>query len=373
MAMISPVRMMEYQARHLRLALAACEPLRIVLGMCTEAACRALGGPPALRAHELLDEARRWAAQVDDRFTEAYVALAEGAVAFMCGQWRHSLDRSDAAEQMFRNSCVGVAWEIGTANFLEMSNLVHMTRVHPLRPRMARALDDAARRHDLYATSELRSSLQPMLCLMDDQLEAARDVVARAREDLSRRTVTVLHWQCAQSNAWAELYAGNAAKAVEVLGEALPAMRRAFLTRVYIVKAFVAYSRTTAWLGALSDGARESDRLQASIRRVSRDLGKDPISRAASHLISAELSVLRGELDAAVATYRNAALGFDAVDMIGHAAVARWRLGELVGGDEGRALLNQARAALDAEGIVRPDRVVAMYAPVAADARIRAR
>jgi len=35
----------------------------------------------------------------------------------------------------------------------------------------------------------------------------------------------------------------------------------------------------------------------------------------------------------------------------------------------GRALVDQARAALVAEGIVRPDRVVAMFVPVTADAR----
>jgi len=69
--------------------------------------------------------------------------------------------------------------------------------------------------------------------------------------------------------------------------------------------------------------------------------------------------------------YRGAAAGFEAVDMMHIASAARWRLGELLGGDEGRVLIGQARAALSAEGIVRPDRVVAMFAPVPADARRR--
>jgi hypothetical protein len=51
------------------------------------------------------------------------------------------------------------------------------------------------------------------------------------------------------------------------------------------------------------------------------------------------------------------------------AASASWRLGELLRGDDGRALVAQARADLSAEGIVRPDRVVAMMAPVPADTR----
>jgi hypothetical protein len=70
-----------------------------------------------------------------------------------------------------------------------------------------------------------------------------------------------------------------------------------------------------------------------------------------------------------VAGYGTAALGFDAADMAWFAAGARWRLGELLDGDEGRALVDQARAALAAAGIVRPERVVALIAPVAADAQ----
>jgi len=194
-------------------------------------------------------------------------------------------------------------------------------------------------------------------------------VLARVRADLPRREVTMLHWQYLQSSAWVELYAGEPAKAVEVLEQRLPAIQRAFLMRIYAVKAFAAYARTAAWLGALCDGARDPRRLRASIRRVCNGLGSDPISRPVSLLISAGLAVLGGDLDAAAAGYRSAVLGFDAVDMMAHAAVARWRLGELVGGDEGRALVDRARAALTAEGIVRPERVLAMFAPVAADAR----
>jgi hypothetical protein len=99
------------------------------------------------------------------------------------------------------------------------------------------------------------------------------------------------------------------------------------------------------------------------------ELGSDAISQPVSLLIGAGLAVLCGDVEAAAAGYRSAAPGFDAVDMVMHAAVTRWRLGELVGGDEGRALVAQARAVLAAEGIVRPERVLAMFAPVPADAR----
>ena len=368
-AMASPVRAAEYYARHLRLALVVGEPRHIAFGMSLEAVHHAFAGPPAARAQTLLDEARVWAAQVDDPLVESHLALVEAVVAMLCGQWRDSLARCDAAEQMFRNDCVGVAWEIGMVSHTAMLDLVHIGGYRQLRPRLARALDEADRRGDLYTATELRVGLQPIVCLMDDQVATARDVLARTQASLSRREVTTLHWQHLQSSAWTELYAGAAGKAVEVLDHRLPALRPGFLFRVYVIKAIATLARTAAWLGALADGAPAPRRMRAAIERACGGLGSDPLSRALAALVGAELAVLRGDLDAAAAGYRKAALGFDAADTTTFADAARWRLGELIGGDDGRALVDQARAALVAEGIVRPDRVVAMFVPVAADAR----
>ena len=369
LATVSPVRMAEYQTRHLRLALAACEPRRIALGMSFEAAASALAGPSASRADALLEEARSWAAKVDDRLAEPYLALAEATVALLCGRWRDALAHSDAAVRMFRDECVGVAWEIGTANQMALFCLFHMGRIHEMRPRLTRVLDEADRRGDLYAATELRTAAQPVVCLMDDQESAARDVLAYAQAGLSQREITMLHWQHMQSSALVELYAGAPGKAVELIDRRMPAMRRAFLHRVYAVKAFTAHLRGAAWLGALADGAPDPARLRRALRRASAGLGDDPVSRSVPRLIGAGLAVLRGDLDAAVVGYRDAADGFDAASMHQIASAARWRLGELIGGDDGGALVDQARAELSAEGVVRPDRVVAMYAPVAADAR----
>jgi hypothetical protein len=132
---------------------------------------------------------------------------------------------------------------------------------------------------------------------------------------------------------------------------------------------FTAYVRTSAWLGALAAGAPRPARLRAAILRTCDGLDGQAITRPVPLLVGAGLAVLRGDLEAAVRGYRDAAASFETGDMMMNASCARWRLGELLGGDEGRALIDQARAALSAEGIVRPDRVVAMLAPVGPDAR----
>jgi hypothetical protein len=53
----------------------------------------------------------------------------------------------------------------------------------------------------------------------------------------------------------------------------------------------------------------------------------------------------------------------DATELGMHAAAARVRLGELLGGDEGKTLREAGFAKMTAEDIVKPDRVLSLYAP----------
>jgi hypothetical protein len=48
-----------------------------------------------------------------------------------------------------------------------------------------------------------------------------------------------------------------------------------------------------------------------------------------------------------------------------HAACARRRLGQLVGGDEGNRLVEEADAWMREQKVVQPSRIAALYAPFA--------
>src|SRR5215831_3394023 len=101
-----------------------------------------------------------------------------------------------------------------------------------------------------------------------------------------------------------------------VLERGLPAIRRAFLTRIYAVHTFTGYLRATAWLGAIAAGASEPARLRARIQRVCNGLGGDAVTRSVPLLVGGGLAVLRGDLDTAVERYRSAATSFDGADML---------------------------------------------------------
>ena len=363
-SMVSPLRGAEFQARHLRLALAAGNARRIALGLAFEAAGAAVVGPPAARSHAILAEAEGWAARAAEPLVDAILDLARGTVAFLCGEWRAALAHCDASERTLREQCVGASWEVGTAQRMSLTCLWHMGRIRELRERLGRALDEAARRNDLYAGIQMKTVLTPAVYLMDDRLDAATAELDEAAAGLPRRGITLLHWQHMQARALVAIYRGDPQAAAALIDRETPALRRGFLFRVRAVRMFTAYVEAAAHLAVAAAGGSAA----ASARRRAlavRDAiaGKDG-NPAAAALVTAELAVLDGRLDAAESAYRAAIDGFVAGDMALIADAARWRLGELLGGTEGASLRRTADAALAREGIRDPARTVALFVPV---------
>jgi hypothetical protein len=80
-------------------------------------------------------------------------------------------------------------------------------------------------------------------------------------------------------------------------------------------------------------------------------------------LLLAGAAALRGENDRSVQALRDAARLFDETNLALFAAVARLRLGALLGGKEGASLVAEADEWMLAEGVRRPERIAAMMAP----------
>ncbi len=354
LSMASPLRSVEYQARHLRLALAAGDERRIALGLVLEGIGAAAGGPPAKRAARLLDEAARWAERVGDPHTAAYVELGRGTAAFLCGEWPRAHTHADRAETIFRGDCIGAAWEIGTAQRVSLTCLWHMGRIAELRRRVREAVADAERRGDRYTLAQMRTVLEPNILLMEDRPDEAKRVLATAGADLTRRRVQLQHWQHMQATALVHLYCGEGKAAADHIDACWRGIKKAFLLRVQAVRVFSYFVRATANLGAQVDGA--GDR-RARVRADRRRLIREHADLSGAHLFAGQLALLDGETAIATEQFRAAADQFRAGSMGLLAAVASWRAGD-------RAA---AEATLRAEGIVRPDRVVAMLAPVGSE------
>lgn len=97
------------------------------------------------------------------------------------------------------------------------------------------------------------------------------------------------------------------------------------------------------------------------IRRLERE--RMPWPRAEAILLRAGVARIRRRTEDAIALFSKAAESFDTLDMRVVAAVARRRLGELLGGDEGRALILAADAVMTSQGVRNPRCMARLYSP----------
>ena len=106
----------------------------------------------------------------------------------------------------------------------------------------------------------------------------------------------------------------------------------------------------------------------ALLRKASKDarlLEREnlPWSIALAHMIRAGLAATGGVAEAAVEHYAAAAEIFESNGLGLYANAARYRQGELGGGDEGRALVDQAHGWMLEQTVKNPGRMMAMLAP----------
>jgi hypothetical protein len=80
-------------------------------------------------------------------------------------------------------------------------------------------------------------------------------------------------------------------------------------------------------------------------------------------LLRAGAAATRGETERGLTLLTSSEAGLAAADMALHAAVARRRRGELMGGDTGQSLVASTDAWMAGQSIKNPDRMAAMLAP----------
>ena len=86
-------------------------------------------------------------------------------------------------------------------------------------------------------------------------------------------------------------------------------------------------------------------------------------AEALAQLVRAGVAMGRHDAGAARRLLGDAAVRLDAAGLRLHAAAARRRLGERVGGSQGHRLVEQADAWMKGQNVRRPDRMAALLAP----------
>ena len=356
-----------FQALQLLLALSAGEPSRIALGLAFEAGhVGCAGGPTRRRTLELVEAAEALSSKLDDPGAEGFTRLMKGVAEWGVGRFQTGLEYTTQAEQILRERCTGVTWQIDTAQVFSMICMTSLGDLHQLSQRHPVWLKEARERGDLYATTTLRTfwGASTLLALAADQPEYARLDVEDAMSGWSRRGYHPQHYYALLSRTLVDLYRGDHEEAYGRISKAWPELEGSLLLRVQGLAITAHYVRGSAALAAAA-GTPGRELLLRSAAEDALALTKTRVewSQPLSQMLLAGAAAIGGGAGKARSLLESAALGFDGSHMALHAAAARHALGGVVGGQEGHATRAAAVHFMTSQKITRPGVFASMLAP----------
>jgi serine/threonine protein kinase/tetratricopeptide (TPR) repeat protein len=363
--LVDQIRGADYHMRHLELALAAGEPFRILRGLAMEAMLVAGIGGDQKRIESLLARAEDLTRGCHRAYADGIIAMSKGAVALLQGKWRSAHELGTLAEAIFRARCTGVTREIAGVRQNLLWPLAYLGRLRNLAGEVHRTVRTALDRGDLFAAMGARSGFPNIVWLMDDAPDLAREQATMAIASWSQSGVHLQHLFDLFAQVQIDLYIGDAQRAGERIAEARPRLRRSGLLRCQLNRILFHELGARAALaqGAATPGAAESH--LAAVRDHVRTLTRQRVPWAAAHaeLLRAQLALLQGQDETALAALDTAHASYREADMFLHATAAQAAAGFLRGGSTGQAELDAAVDFLRREAVRLPARLIAVLLP----------
>jgi hypothetical protein len=355
-------------ARHLLWALRAGEPYRIVRAYAVELGSRASTGSASgrRRATHLVHAIEELAQKVDQPHAHGLAVAARGMQAYLEGRWKSTCEYMPRAEQIFRERCTGTTWEISSTQLWYVNSLSYLGKLDIVEDRLPRWIREAEERGDRYAVANLKTGYaNQLLWLARGASDELRREIREAMTGWSAQGFHVQHMYELTALCQADLCDGLGVAAQRRFMERAPALRRSLLLSVQVVRVAIGSLVGRLALAAAAEDPTQRAELLSRAERASRALAKENAewAHAWAHFLSAGVCAQRGQADRAKVLLERAAGAFRDVDMELCAAATRLRLGRLVGGDEGRGLVEEAERWLREHNVAAPGRLAQTLAP----------
>ena len=370
LSMADTVRAREFQIRHLLLALKAGEPYRVARALANEAPYSALGGfKNRKRTEDLNERAMVLARRVQDPRALGIAYLGAGISAYMEGRWKVSWELARMCEEIFRERCTGTAWELDTTHIYSLRALFFLGELNELSHRLPALLKEAGERGDLFAEMSFRIRQSYLLSLMADDPARAREELEYAAAQWSHQGFQLQHYFHLVGEAEISLYVGAGTEALAGLRHRWRALERSLLLRtvqLFRIEAHLLRARCAiAAAGSLTEGSPESERLLESAVAEARRIGRERTSwgNPLARLIEAAVAAHRSHREETASLLSAAEREFDANDMVLYRFATRRALGLVLGGEEGRDLVESADEWMTAQKVRDAERMTSMLVP----------
>jgi hypothetical protein len=372
LSMLDSIRGTSFAYRSLVMNLSAGEPRRIANAL-SGAAFAAAGRNQHRRLRRLTKAIARAVAEADVPEAHCYVALGESARAYFCdNDWPATREIAQRGIDIWADAGRGHTWEVDVLDQFIGWALATQQDYRATADHAARVLRGARRRGDRFIEVGFRVQFPQQYVLDDRPLDGIADVddalaswpVAEPLEPISNP----FYWGW-RSRVLLTLYAQRGEADAPWVEPERRRIERSLLWKVPAVRLDV-----SIWAGMWSLARAAAEQRAnpsaakahlADVHRRLKVIAASPLPAHGGPLLSfrAMLAFLEGNESEAIERMRDALAFYDSHYTLGPAAASRWRLGQLVGGDEGKQLIGQSRAWYREVGAQRPERIVAGAMP----------
>jgi len=313
----------------------------------------------------LLDQAASAAHQGGDAFAKSFVELVRATSAFSEGRHRAAVQTFEAAAQQFVE-LPGRRFELNYAR-MNLQNLYWLLgEIKTQRAAAMQWLRESEDCGDRFLATFVQAGGGTAAWLMLDDPAQSEQRATEAMRRWSQRDYHFQHWNYLHWSCNRALYCDEPGRALARLETEVIPLRRSLLPRSLIIGTFLRDVRSRAKLAEAT--RRDPTDRRALVKQVRADIpwlrrNRSLWAIALADLFDASCLAVEGRRDAALAGLQRAIASLDAADMNLYAACARWRLGDVLGGDEGAALRARGRQFMEDADIRAPEKVLRLLAP----------
>jgi hypothetical protein len=326
----------------------------------------ALAGTHRLdEALTMMDQAVELAAS-DPRADEVrrIAALGAGVTLSLLGHLKASTVKLDEVMSSTQHTGGATQWDLDTAMYVSMLSWARLGQFNEVASRLSRYLRDAVNRGDLYLSTMLRVGDGSILWMVRDTPDEGQADVEHALSQWARPSFDTAGWLGQCSLAALDQYRGRHEQALARTRSLIETLRWSRIRAVRTMWSLTHLHATRSAVACLADAPDDPGRgrLAASLLRQARRFA--PVFHLPLwHLFRAGHAWLCGQREESLAALAEGHAAATRLEMVHYRAFCRLRRGQLIGGDEGTALITEGVAWMRSEGVVNPSRFLQSHSP----------
>jgi serine/threonine protein kinase/tetratricopeptide (TPR) repeat protein len=355
-----------YLTRATALALELGEPRRASRGLAQLGlASVSRGGDKEVRqgrAH--IERALEIGNRLEDPLLIGFAKINDGTGSMTLGEWRDAWDKLHEGVTILESRCTGVAWELSFAHAVSGNVIRSLGWLRELAVSGKHWLQTAEQLGDKYGAVWARIQLSALDLAVGDW-KAAHTLLTESVESWTPQIFTPQHLLAEVLTSETERYRGDHKAALDRIDRMWDTAERSFAMGWQLNRVISHHARACAQLGLARKSKAGPRAWLAAAEKEARKLDKQRrhYAHAAAALVRGSAANLAGDTNTAVEQFQTAQGFYEQAEMSLMLACARRSRGRLLGGDQGRALVEQAEATLRREGIVDIPRWTAIYCP----------